>query len=96
MKRTNLINLNRGDTQNRNPRLLIIETIMPEGNEPFFGKFTDILMLVLTRGGRLRTEKKFDELLRSSGFDIVNIIRPPDNVSFLSIIDAIPSSLEPS
>lgn len=64
MKRTNLINLNRGDTQNRNPRLLIIETIMPEGNEPFFGKFTDILMLVLTRGGRLRTEKKFDELLR--------------------------------
>lgn len=96
MKRTSLINSDRGDTQKRNPRLLIIETIMPEGNEPFFGKFTDVLMLALTRGGRLRTEKEFNELLRSSGFEIVNIIRPPDNVSFLSIIDAIPSSFEPS
>jgi hypothetical protein len=96
MKRTSLINPDRGDTQKRNPRLLIIETIMPEGNEPFFGKFTDVLMLALTRGGRLRTEKEFNELLRSSGFEIVNIIRPPDNVSFLSIIDAIPSSFESS
>src|SRR5207249_11114771 len=30
------------------PRLLIIDTIMSEGNEPFIGKFTDILMLALT------------------------------------------------
>ena len=75
----------------KNPKLLIIETIMPEGNEPFLGKFTDVLMLVLTRGGKLRTEREFSELLASCGFKILNIFRPPCKVSFLSIIEAVPT-----
>ena len=56
---------------------------MPEGNEPYFGKFTDILMLALTRGGRLRTEKEFSKLLGSSGFDIIKIVKACDHVKFL-------------
>ena len=63
---------------------------MPEGNEPFIGKFTDILMLALTHKGRIRTEKEFCKLLDSSGFSIANIIRSQDPVNFLSIIEAIP------
>jgi len=74
------------------PRLLIIDTIMSEGNEPFIGKFTDILMLALTHKGRIRTENEFRKLLDHCGFDIVNIIRSPDPANFLSIIEAIPSS----
>jgi hypothetical protein len=74
------------------PKLLIIDTIMPEGNEPFIGKFTDILMLALTYKGRIRTEKEFYKLLNSGGFDIVNITRSSDPLNFLSIIEAIPSS----
>ncbi len=74
----------------RYPKLLIIETIMPEGNGPFLGKFTDILMLALTSGGKLRTEREFAELLDSCGFKILNIFRPPGKVSFLSIIEAVP------
>jgi hypothetical protein len=66
---------------------------MPEGNGPFLGKFTDVLMLVLTRGGKLRTEAEFAELLDSCGFKILNIFRPPGKVSFLSIIEAIPKEL---
>lgn len=31
-------------------RLLVIDTIMPESNEPFIGKFTDVLMLALSQG----------------------------------------------
>lgn len=96
MRKTNLKDLDKGDIQQVKHRLLIIETIMPEGNEPYFGKFTDILMLALTRGGRLRTEKEFSKLLGSSGFDIINIVKPSDDVSFLSIIEAIPSSMEES
>jgi hypothetical protein len=65
---------------------------MPEGNEPFIGKFTDILMLALPHNGRIRTEKEFRKLLNSSGFDIDNIIRSPNLANFLSIIEAIPSS----
>ncbi len=72
-------------------RLLIIDIIMPEGNEPFIGKFTDILMLALTHKGKIRTEKEFHKLLDNSGFDIVNVIRSHDPMNFLSIIEAIPS-----
>jgi hypothetical protein len=65
---------------------------MPKGNEPFISKFTDILMLALTHKGRIRTEKEFYKLLNDSGFDITNIIRSPDDINFLSIIEAISSS----
>jgi hypothetical protein len=74
-----------------NIRLLVIDIIMPESNEPFIGKFTDILMLALTQKGRIRTEKEFRNLLDGSGFDTVNVIRSPDPVNFLSVIEAIPS-----
>ena len=76
-----------------NIRLLVIDTIMPESNEPFVGKFTDILMLALTRNGRIRTEKEFRNLLYHSGFDTVNVIRSPDPENFLSVIEAIPSHI---
>ncbi len=65
---------------------------MPDGNEPFMGKFTDMIMLALTHKGRIRTEKEFRKLLDYCGFDIANIIRSLDPANFLSIIEAIPSS----
>ena len=81
------------DKQNKNnPKLLIIDLIMPEGNKPFIGKFIDIVMLALTHKGRIRTEKEFHKLLNSSGFIITKIIHQSDNDNFLSIIEAIPSS----
>ena len=52
------------------PRLLIIDIIMREGNEPFICKFTDVQMVALTQG-RVRTEKEFRKLLDHCGFDIV-------------------------
>jgi hypothetical protein len=48
-------------------------------------------MLVLTRNGRIRTEKEFRNLIDGSGFDTVNVIQSPDPVHFLSVIEAIPS-----
>ena len=92
MKITNTRNSMSGYTKQRNARLVIIETIMPMGNDPFLGKFTDVLMLALTRGGRLRTEKEFNKLLCSSGFEIINVIKPRNDVSFLSMIEATPYS----
>ncbi len=81
------------DKQNVKSKLLIIDVIMPEGNEAFIGKFLDIQMLILTHSGRIRTEKEFSNLLNSGGFNIANIIRPSDPMNFLSIIEAIPHSL---
>jgi O-methyltransferase domain len=89
---SSLINENLANRKKTSPKLLIIDTIMPEGNEPFIGKFTDVLMLALTHKGRIRTESEFRRLLDSSGFEIANIIRSHDPANFLSIIEAIPSS----
>jgi hypothetical protein len=89
---SSVINENQANRRRTSPKLLIIDTIMPEGNEPFIGKFTDILMLALTHKGRIRTEAEFRKLLDSSGFEIANIIRSHEPTNFLSIIEAIPSS----
>ncbi|HEY6949598.1 MAG TPA: methyltransferase [Nitrososphaeraceae archaeon] len=82
---------NQTNRKNTTHKLLIIDTIMPEGNEPFIGKFTDIFMLALTHKGRIRTEEEFRKLLSSSGFEITGIIRSHDPSNPFSIIEAIPS-----
>ena len=84
---------NQANRKNTTPKLLIIDTIMPEGNEPFIGKFTDIFMLALTHKGRIRTEVEFRKLLSSSGFEMTGIIRSHDPSNPFSIIEAIPSIL---
>ena len=88
---SSIVSENQDNRKNTTPKLLIIDTIMPEGNEPFIGKFTDILMLALTHKGRIRTEEEFRKLLSSSGFDITGIIRSLDPSNPFSIIEAIPS-----
>ena len=90
-KTSSIVSENQDNRKNTTPKLLIIDTIMPEGNEPFIGKFTDILMLALTHKGRIRTEEEFRKLLSSSGFDITGTIRSLDPSNPFSIIEAIPS-----
>jgi hypothetical protein len=92
-KSSSTVNKNQANLKKTSPKLLIIDTIMPEGNEPFIGKFTDILMLALTHKGRIRTEAEFRKLLDSCGFEIANIIQSHESANFLNIIEAIPSSL---
>ena len=50
-------------------RLLVIESVLDEGNHPSFGKMTDILMLAAA-GGKERTLKQWESLLSASGFSI--------------------------
>lgn len=68
-------------------RLLIFDTVIPEGNEPHFGKFFDLNMLVMT-GGRERTEKEFAALLRQGGFHLSRVI---STQSVISIVEAVPA-----
>ena len=75
------VNENQANLKKTSPKLLIIDTIMPEGNEPFIGKFTDIIMLALTHKGRIRTEAEFRKLLDNCGFEIANIIRSHDSTN---------------
>ena len=68
-------------------KLLIFDTVIPEGNEPHFGKLFDLNMLVMT-GGRERTEKEFAALLRAGGFHLARVV-PTQSV--ISIVEAVPA-----
>ena len=66
----------------RESRLLIVEMIIPPGNEPSVAKLLDLEMLVIT-GGRERTEDEFNNLLESSGFRLLRIIPTKENVCII-------------
>lgn len=63
-------------------RLLIVEMIIPPGNEPSIAKLLDLEMLVIT-GGRERTEAEFDHLFVSSGFKLSRVIHTKEGVCII-------------
>lgn len=66
--------------------LLLVEWVLAEGNAPSAGKFTDVVMMLMT-GGKERTLEEYRHLLRSAGFRLNQAIRTPADVS---IIEALP------
>jgi hypothetical protein len=55
-------------------RLLLLEQVILPGNGPSFGKVADLQMLVMTPGGRERTEAEYRTLLAAAGFELTRII----------------------
>ncbi len=68
-------------------RLIIIETVMPPGNEYHHAKFLDMNMLVLSEGGRERTEEEYRMLLDEAGFTLARVV---PTASPVSVVEAIP------
>ena len=68
-----------------NGRVLLVEMVIPQGNEPFYGKLLDLQML-LNYGGRERTEVEYQVLLETAAFLLTKIypVAPP-----VSVIEAI-------
>jgi hypothetical protein len=64
-------------------KLLVIERIILPGNEPAFDKLLDLEMLVMTSGGRERTEVEFRELFKTAGFQLTKITPTPEDISIL-------------
>lgn len=58
---------------NENGKVLIIEMVVPEDNEPHPSKALDVLMLVM-EGGKERTRDEYGKLLEASGFRLTRII----------------------
>src|SRR6185436_3799347 len=58
---------------NPGSKLLVIDAVIPEGNEPHPGKFMDINMLAMT-GGRERTEKEFVALFDRAGLKLSRVV----------------------
>lgn len=66
-------------------KLLLIEMVVPEGNQPDLSKFLDLDMMVMT-GGRERTEAEFNSLLAASGFKLTRVVR---TASPICVIEAV-------
>ncbi len=57
-------------------RVLVVEQVLPEGDEPSSGKLIDLIMLTLL-GGKERTEAEWRNLLREGGFELVGVTTGP-------------------
>ena len=57
-------------------RLLVVDQVVPAGNDPAISKIVDLEMLVLP-GGMERTEKQFRDFFAASGFRLERIIPMP-------------------
>jgi hypothetical protein len=64
----------------------VIESVIPEGNDPHPGKFMDINMLAMT-GGRERTEKEFSSLFEQTGLKLSKVI--PTHSPMFSIVEVV-------
>jgi hypothetical protein len=63
-------------------RLLLVESVIPPGNEPFGGKLLDLTMLVIP-GGMERTEAEYRELLAAAGFRLERVVPTRAEVSVI-------------
>ncbi len=70
------------DAMSSKARLLIFESIIPEGNGFSITKLLDIEVMVMG-GGKERTEAEYRELLSGSGFTIKNISGIGSDISLL-------------
>jgi len=67
-------------------KLLLVDAVVPSGNDPHVTKVYDIQMLVLT-GGRERTRDEFHKLLAESGFRLTAVV---PTKTLVSVIEAVP------
>ena len=68
-------------------RVILIESVIPTGNEPGLGKIIDLEMLVMP-GGRERTEQEFRDLFDRAGFTLTRVVHTK---SPLSVVEAKPN-----
>ena len=77
------------DAMGRDSRLLVVERVVPEGNEPSEAKLFDINMLIAL-GGLERTEREYQEIFETAGFQLTRII---PTKSAVSIVEGVPRAV---
>ncbi|MFD9393196.1 methyltransferase [Streptomyces sp. NPDC060000] len=66
-------------------RLLVINALIPAGNEPHAGKTGDVLMMTVLNG-RGRTRAEYETLLTAAGFAVTRVL---DASSHASVVEAV-------
>jgi len=68
-------------------KLLVVEGVVPPGNEPSVSKFFDLAMMVLP-GGMERTEEEYRQLYHLAGFRLTRIV---PTKTWISVIEGEPA-----
>jgi hypothetical protein len=63
-------------------KLLVVESVIPSGNEPFGGKFLDLVMMLIP-GGKERTEDEYRTLFGEAGFELTRVVLTSSEVSIV-------------
>lgn len=65
-----------------NSKLLVVESVIPPGNDPFIGKLLDLVMLLIP-GGMERTEVEYSALFGKAGFELEQVVPTAGEVSIV-------------
>ncbi len=68
-------------------KVLVIESVIPPGDEPHPGKWLDIVMLAVP-GGRERTQAEYQSLLAAAGLRLQRIVPTRSPVSVVEAVAA--------
>jgi ubiquinone/menaquinone biosynthesis C-methylase UbiE len=66
-------------------KILVVESVVPPGNEPYFGKDLDLTMLVMP-GGEERTEAEYRTLFGGAGLKLARIVKSPTEMCVLEAV----------
>ena len=68
-----------------NGRVILIEHIIPGDNSPSIAHLSDLMLLVITGGGRVRSELEYDELLAAANLKRTFSIELPSGYCILEV-----------
>ena len=74
------------EAMNPDGRVLLAELVIPPGNGPFFGKWLDLMMLLV--GGRERTQEEYRQLFWAAGLKLNRVIPTASEVSIVEGVRA--------
>jgi hypothetical protein len=74
------------EAMNPGGRVLVVETVIPPLNEPCFGKWLDLMMLIV--GGRERTEPQYRELFSRAGLTLNRVVATSHEISVIEGVHA--------
>lgn len=69
-------------------RLVVVNPMIPAGNDPHPGKTVDMLMMTVLNG-RNRTRAEHEELLTAAGFEVVRFAEPSPQAG---VLEAVPTT----
>ena len=69
-------------------RLLVLEMVVPPPGQPHMSKLLDLEMLLMTEGGRERTEAEFAALFAKSGFKLEKVHQTPAGTCVIEAVVA--------